>query len=507
MRKDRLVIGLDVGSSSTKATAFTIDGRLAAQASVAYHPLQAAGGVAEYDAEVLTAAALGALAQLTRSVEGQAVESIAIDAMMSGAVPIDARGRAVGPYTTTLDTRFAPQLDRYVRDNATLLRTETGSAQATLAPKILWLRECRPDLTPCTAKYVLASSLVGGFLAGLDADGHYIDPTYLWTTGLADSRNFRWSPRLLSAAGIDAAWLPEIKPSTGVVGGVCAEVAAATGLRRGTPIVAGCGDQAAGYLGAGITEPGVAADSAGTYAVFAVVSDAFEPSSAPNASDIGCAPTNAMYYYQNIVVGGGLTRQWAAELLGGDEEDASALERRAADVAPGCDGLTFLPYLGGTASPPDASIRGALHGISWQHGPGHVYRAVLEAVALEHAAAVARLGHLGTLRRIIGYGGGSQNHLWNRIKCDVQGVPLETLGRYPVTELGVALLGAAGVGLIDDAARHAQQIVPRGEVLQPDLEQHATYSRVLASYCEIAKKHTDMYARSAQASTDEMRTG
>lgn len=492
---ERYIVGLDVGSSSTKATAFTVAGRLAAQASVAYQPDQPEAGVAEYPADVLTAAATGALAQMGRVIDLRAVESIAIDAMMSGVVPIDSGGKAVAPYTTTMDVRFAVYLDRYVRANVEVLRSECGSSQATLAPKIQWIRETRPDLATRTAKFVLAPSLIGGFLAGLDADRHYVDPTYLWTTGLADSRQKRWSPTLLKAADVDPITLPTIVPPTQVVGEICSKVAAATGLRKGTPIVAGCGDQSAGYLGAGITEPGIAADSAGTYAVFAVASDSFVPGIAADGPDVACAPTDRLYHYQNVVIGGGLTRQWAAGILAGTKPEATAdLEQEAANMPPGAEGLIFLPYLGGIASPPDATLRGALQGLSWAHGRGHIYRAVLESIAFEHAAAIDRMGSGLAVRRIIGYGGGSRSQLWNTIKCDVMGIPFESLGQFPVAELGVAMLGAEGVGLVDDAARATQRIVPRGKVQEPDPKRHEVYRGLLAAYRKAVATHVKQEA-------------
>lgn len=488
-----IMIGLDVGSASTKASAFTIDGKLVAQGSVGYQVHQPEPGVAEYDANELCRAAVGALAAISSQIEGRRVTSIAIDAMMSGAVAINDAGKPVTPYTTTLDTRFGPELSDFVTEHGNVLRREAGSAQATLAPKIVWMRGSRPELSDQVAKYVLAGSLVGGHLAGLEADDHYLDPTYLWTTGLASGRDGKWSPGLMAAAGVKAEQLPRIVGCTDVIGSLSKEMAALTGLSHGIPIVAGCGDQSAGYIGAGITQTGIAADSAGTYAVFAVASPRFEPSDSMSGPDVAVAPVPGLFHYQHVIIGGGLTRQWAADLLGRDADGTSmhigSLEAQAERVGPGADGLRFVPYLGGTATPPDARIRGGLYGLTWSHGAPEIYRAVLESVALDHAMSRQFLPQDAVIDHIVGYGGGVRSRLWNQIKCDVLGAPYECLGAYPVTELGIALIGAEGVGGVDDAAATARSMRHVEQVLQPDERNHDRYLEIASEYEHLTEQH------------------
>jgi xylulokinase len=498
-----VVIGLDIGSASAKASAFTLDGALVAQGSVGYQPRQPEPGVAEYDGDELLEAALGALSIVGDRLTGRTVASIAIDAMMSGAVGIDAAGRPVTAYTTTLDTRFGPDLEEFTSRHGAALRQETGSLQATLAPKIAWLRRSEAGRSGRIAKYVLAGSLVGARLAGLDADGHYLDPTYLWTTGLADSRAGSWSTRLLEAAGVAPDELPRIVASTEVVGRLSRSAATRTGLPSGVPIVAGCGDQSAGYLGAGI-RPGVAADSAGTYSVFAVASPEFLPGGDASAPDIAVAPQEGLFHYQHIVIGGGLTRQWATDLLLGSEsgraQDLAGLERLAREAPPGADGLTVVPFFGGTATPPDATVRGSIHGLTWTHRSPEIYRAVLESIPLDHALALRSMPTSPPIDLVVGYGGGARSGLWNQIKCDVLGVPYECLGEYPVTELGIALLGAQGVGLVDDAATAAEGLKTVESRLRPDPDRHEQYLRVLDHYAAVVSSTTEQTSCEGAAS-------
>lgn len=477
------IIGLDIGSGSAKASAFTLEGKLLAHGAVAYAPAQLAQGVAEYDVDEICHAAVGALAAVASELSEYRVASIAIDAMMSGAVAINAAGQAITPYTTTLDTRFGPWLDAYVQANGSLLRRVAGSMQATLAPKIAWIRDTQPELAEQIAKYVLAGSMVGGYLAGLDAEGHYVDPSYLWTTGLGDGRTGSWSPALLAAAGVSAAQLPRVVSCTEIIGTLTHEMARQTGLEDGIPIVAGCGDQAAGYLGAGVDQPGIAADSAGTYSVFAVTLPAFDPEDSQVMPDIAISPHPGLYHYQHIVIGGGLTRQWLETLLSGSCTSAghaqafAVLEAAAAQLPAGADGVRVSPYFGGLAEPPDASPRGQISGLTWAHGAPHIYRAFLESIAIEHARFMTFFPRGTQVTQIIGYGGGVRSPLWNSIKCDVFGVPYVCLGDYPVSELGTALIGAQAVGLIEDAATVARGLRQVERVFQPDPERHAQYAQ------------------------------
>lgn len=481
------IIGLDIGSGSAKASAFTPEGQHLAHGAVSYGPKQPMQGVAEYDPSEICKAAVGALAKVSGQLGDYVVASISIDAMMSGAVAIDSAGHALTPYTTTLDTRFGPWLDAYVSAHEQKLRHTAGSMQATLAPKIAWLKHSRPDLVGKIAKYVLAGSMVGGYLAGLDAEGHYVDPSYLWTTGLSDGRHGKWSQELLDAAELTESVLPRVVPCTQIIGTLTREIAHQTGLSPGIPIAAGCGDQTAGYLGAGIDRPGVAADSAGTYSVFAVALPEFQPCDNPRMPDIGIAPQPGLYHYQHIVIGGGLTRQWLEELLLASSPDRTGalakLEQAASLLPVGANGLSFTPYFGGTAEPPDASLRGQLCGLTWTHGAPHLYRALLESIALDHARSLACFPQDIVINQIVGYGGGVRSHLWNTIKCDVFGVPYVCLGDYPITELGTALIGAQAVNIIDDAASTARGLRTVDTIIQPNPERHAQYTALLKNGC------------------------
>jgi len=480
---DRLVVGIDVGSGSSKASVFDLFGRLRSVGRASYAPVMPAPGLAEYNAREVRAAAVHALAAAARGVETGTIEAIAVDAMMSGAVPIDAAGEPTAPYTTTLDTRFSRYLAAVQQSCGTSLRRLTGSTQATLGPKIAWIQEEFPEIAARTRKYVAAGSLVAAYLAGLDAEGAFIDPTYLWTTGLADAAARSWSPELCAAQHVDSGLLPHIVAPTHVVGQLSGEIAAQAGLRSGIPVVAGCGDQSAGFIGAGVAYLGTAADSAGTYAVLAGVTAGFAPSDAEDAPDLVPVGSGPAYNVLTTVIGGGLTRQWARDLF--SSQLGSEPGESGEDTGPEARGVRFVPHLGGQAHPTRPGLRGAWLGLTWAHGPADLYQAVLQAIALDHAHGASRMREQYpdvTFESIVGYGGGAKSAHWNQIKADALGVRYESLGNAPVAGLGAAMLAAQGVGLVDDAAAVAAKAVTVERVFEPDPTRHERYVTMLPEY-------------------------
>ena len=482
-RRDSLFIGLDVGSGSAKASVFTLDGQHVNTASSSYAPSTPNPGIAEYDPHEVQNAAVTALADAVRDLAAGSVQAIAVDAMISGAVAVDVTGRPISSYTTTLDTRFSGYLDNVLAAGGARLRHLSGSGQPTLAPKIHWMRREIDGVDERAAKYVLAGSLVVSKLAGLDADEAFIDETCLWATGLADCARREWSQELCNLFEIDMAVLPRILASTEVVGGLTAEIAARCNLTSGIPVIAGCGDQSAGFVGAGAARLGAGADSAGTYSVvagvtreFVVLPDADAPDVLPVASGVG-------FNLQSMVIGGGLTRQWAARLLGDVEVGAELLESE-----PGSRGVRFVPHLGGQAYPARPNLRGAWIGLTWAHEPIDMYQAVLEGVALSNANAFVRMRELYAdvhLDSITVFGGGARSAAWNQIKADAAGVRYESLGDLPATSLGAAMLAAQGIGQIDDATQRCADVRTVQRIFEPNERRHQLYSALAAEHTEL----------------------
>ena len=277
--KQKYLVGIDVGSSFTKSSIYDTEGNSLGAAKRDTRPHQPAQGVAEYDPELILNAVVETVRELLQktAVSPGSIAAICLDGMQSGVLGIGADGRPTTPYTTTLDLRFAPYLNRVLEQHHDQIRAITGSGQPTIAPKIMWIRDAFPDAYRRTVKFATISGYLLAKLAGLSVDEIFLDITYLWVTGLSDTRRYTWSAELCRAMDIPPEKLPRIVRSSDIIGGLSPVMAAATGLMAGTPIVAGMADQVAGFIGAGITQPNRMADNAGTFPVIALCTDSFKP--------------------------------------------------------------------------------------------------------------------------------------------------------------------------------------------------------------------------------------
>jgi len=300
-------------------------------------------------------------------------------------------------------------------------------------PKILWWMQERPEVFREIHKFVVPGGYVAGRMAGLKGDDAFIDYTYIHFSCLSDALEATWDEDLCREIGIPMEKLPRIVSPWEVIGKLTSAAAEDCGLKAGTPIAAGAGDQAAGMLGAAMVEPGLVFDVAGTASVFAICVDRFVPDVAHKTLFTARLVPEDLWYALAYVNGGGLNLRWFRDELAIEiKEEAKArgeneyllLDRLAAEVGPGADGLLFLPHLQGRVCPSDADVRGLWMGFTWAHRKPHFYRAMLEAVAYEYAYYLGIEKALvpgAEFRETRVIGGGARSQLWNQIKSDVLG--------------------------------------------------------------------------------------
>jgi len=497
---EKYLIGIDIGSSLVRAFIFDTQGNELADAKRDNYPQQPRPGVAEYDGPQIVRATLEAIREAVEKsgARPRDVLGLCVDAMISGAMGIDADGEATTPYTTTLDMRFAPQLN-YVMDHFhERIRQLTGSGQPTVAPKMMWIRDAFPDIYKETAKFVTISGYVLGKMAGLSAHEAFVDYTYLWATGLSDAQNYTWSDELCVAMDLPIEKLPRIVKSSEIIGGLSQEASRATGLPAGTPIVAGAGDQSAGFVGAGLTQPNRMGDAAGTYPVLSLCTDRFCPDLENKMAEIIPSPIPGLWNPVSLIIGGGLTHHWFLETFAyADEvEDEkrgrisvySVLDDAASHLPPGSDRLIFNPHLGGRACPTRTNYRGMWIGFTWTHRREHFYRSVLEAIAYDQYLAFQSLKAAypeANVEEIIVYAGGAKSALWNQIKADVMGLPYVCLDRENLSALGAVILAGYALGIYDDMAETAQQFVKRTNRFEPRPAVHGFYREYAEFYGRV----------------------
>lgn len=490
-----LLIGVDLGTTTTKTAVFDTGGRLLAEA-VASTPLHWFGAEAcDQEPEDFYRGTVATIRTCLQAggLNPEQVEAIGIAGQMAGVLGVDQEWWPSMPYDSWLDARCSADVEFLERELGEELVDRTGCpAMVNHAPKMRWWRREHPDAFARTAKFVMPSAYVAGRLAGLHAGDAFLDRTYLHFTGAADARSGTWSEDLLGALGVPAEKMPRIVDPSDVIGHLSSDGARDCGLPAGIPIVAGLGDTAAAALGAGIVRPNQLLDAAGTAAVFAGSSDTFRPDRRHRTLIAMRGAIENQWISLSYLSGGSLLG-WFSTAVGGEEygveqSDFDYLTQGAEEVPAGSEKLFFVPHLDGRILPSNPSMRGAWVGLTRHHDRRHMLRAILESVAYEYA------GYLRVLRelhpelqpdeaRVVG--GGARSHLWNEIKASVLGVPYVTLDRTEFGPWGAALVAGYGVGVFDDLAEAAARSTGVAQRHEPDAGERAVYDRMTEHYGEV----------------------
>ena len=496
------VVGVDLGTSTVKAALYTVDGTLLGTASEPVALLRRPDGGVEQDLEGFFTTAVAAVRRCVAStgVAPSSVVGLAVAGQMAGMGLVDAGHRPVTPYDSWLDTRCAGVVaDLAERAGERIARTSGCAPTISIGPKLLWWQRHEPGRCERAVAMVTASSYVTGRAVGLRGDEAFLDATHLHFTGLADLAAGDWDADLVALCGADARLLPRVLPSTEVVGRLTPEAAEAFGLPAGVAVSAGCGDTAAGALGAGVTEPGQAFDTAGTAAVLGGCVGTFVPDVGGTLMNMR-SPLSGRYYGLGYVAGAGQVVEWLGATFGGagasGQADLGAVLALAAESGPGADGVLVSPHFRGRVSPVAAAMRGSLLGVTPATTPATLVRAALESVAFEYAGYLDVLAALapGTpVTGVVGTGGGSRSAVWNQIKADVLEVPYAAAGEVDAGTRGAASLAAVSAGRDpwDAPADSTRTWVPDAAAARTLRPARARYRRWTAALSELYAADAD----------------
>lgn len=485
--------GIDVGTQGTKAALFDRQGRTLATAFRKSHLQQPAPGAVEEDPE----RQFRSVCQCLRACVAEAgidpaqVAGIGIDGQMAGIIGVGRDGRHVTPYDSWLDTRCAPYITLMKRKaGGEVIRKTGGPPSFNHGPKILWWKHERPAVFSQIAAFVQPGGYAVMRLCGLDASQAFVDKSYLHFSGFADNQRGQWDTALCATFGVPVSKLPRIVDCQTVVGQVTADAARRCGLRAGTPVVAGLGDTAASFLACGATREGVCVDVAGTASVFASTTRQFKADTAHGVLGWGQSATPGLWHPYAYINGGGLNLEWFVHELAAlgnkpAEGTLDQLNRLAARIAPAFNDPLFVPHLGGRVTPSQPLLRGSWAGLHWSHTAAHLYRAMLEGVALEYCVYRDVLRELNPelkMRELRITGGGEKSGAWNQIKADALGMQVVQIRRPEGAPLGAALLAGFGVGLFRSLDAAACEWINTGHVVRPDRKQAAHYQARLDRY-------------------------
>ncbi|HUW65303.1 MAG TPA: xylulokinase [Spirochaetia bacterium] len=488
-----LLLGIDIGTSATKAVLIEEDGRVRATARVEYPLSQPLAGWAEQDPGQWWEAAAVAVREIwTRTgLDGKAVAGVGLSGQMHGLVLLDSAYRVLRPAILWCDQRTGAEcawLNREIGVEQLYRWTGNPALPGFTAPKVLWVRRHEPEIYRQISHFLLPKDYVRFRLTGELAT----DVSDASGTLLLDVATRRWSSRMLAALDIPEAWLPALYESTEVTGKVSPEAAADTGLLAGTPIVGGGGDQAAGAIGLGIVAEGILSAALGTSGVIFATTE--KPRMQPGSSlHTFCHAAPGRWHLMGVMLAAGASLQWFRDQLGGEEIRKAAqtsadpyglLTEQAAAVGPGAEGLLFLPYLLGERTPhPDPAARGGFIGLTMRHHKGHMVRAILEGVAFGLRDSLELLHKGGVMvKEIRVSGGGARSRLWRHILASVFKYPVTTVNSMEGPALGAALLAGVGVGIyssVETACSDIIKVTSREEAVPGEVN---AYEQVYALY-------------------------
>lgn len=492
-----LLLGLDIGTSSTKALICDERGKVLATASSPHRLFMPKPGWTEQDpADWWKATCLATKAAVKKAkIKPESIGAIGFSGQMHGSVFLDKSGRVIRRALLWNDQRTAAQCEAITAAAGGRERLIELVANPALtgftAPKLLWLRDNEPRNYAKLAQMILPKDYVRFCMTGEYA----IDAADASGTLLLDVRNRRWSDELIDKLKIDKSILPRVVESPDVAGHLTASAAKALGLRAGIPVVAGAGDQAAGAVGNGIVSSGILNASLGTSGVI------FAHSDKPTLDPAGrvhtlCHAVPGKWCVFGCMLSAAGSFEWYAEQLAEAQHAQAKKQKRsvfevlideAASAPLGAEGLFFLPYLTGERCPhPDPDARGAWIGLSRRTNRAMMVRALLEGVTfgMNDMLSIMRDGMQIPVTQIRATGGGSKSAFWKQMQASVYNAPLVITNSEEGGAFGGAILAGVGAGVwksVEEACRATIKPVETTRPRKAEVQAYARHHSVYAS--------------------------
>jgi xylulokinase len=494
---EKVLLGIDVGTSGTKALLIDEEGKVLGSSTFEYPLYTPFPSWSEQEPDDWWKATKDAIISLLNKtgVSPKEIKGIGLSGQMHGSVFLDSKGNVIRRAILWNDQRTAKQCDEIVERvggvKKLLELTLNLALTGFTAPKILWLRENEPENYSKVAKVLLPKDYVRFRLTGeyasevSDASG----------TLLFDVKKRTWSKEMLSFLDIPEDWMPKVYESPQITGTLLPKVAEELGLPAGIPVVGGGGDNAAQAVGSGIVKSGVLFVSLGTSGVI------FAHLDTPEGDPEGrlhtfCHAVPGKWHTMGVMLSAGGSFRWFRDSFGEIEIELSKwtgkdpyefLTMEAGNVPAGSEGLIFLPYLTGERTPhADPMAKGVFAGISLRHNKPYFVRSVLEGVAFGLRDSLELMKALGIdIKEIRAIAGGARSPLWRQILADVFNTPITTINVTEGAAYGAALLAGVGVGVyksVEDACDKVVKVVSREE---PDIKRAQLYEELYGLYREL----------------------
>ncbi len=482
----RHVIGIDSSTTATKAIVVDEAGSVVGTGSSEYSYETPRPLWSEQDPHLWWTGTVEAIGEaLTKAgISGRDVGAVGLTGQMHGSVLLDDDGEVVRPALLWNDQRTGAECDHIREVLGDRLVPITGNDALTgfTAPKLVWVRDHEPEAWTRIHHVLLPKDYVRYRLT----DAYATDVADGSGTLLFDVARRTWSPEVLEALDIDPAWMPKTYEGPEITGLISAEAAAATGLKAGTPVVAGGGDQSANGVGVGAVDPGVMALSLGTSGVvFAATTEpVIEPAGRVHSF---CHAVPGRWHMMGVMLSAAGSLRWYRDALAPGTEFGE-LAGEADEVPAGAQGLLFLPYLTGERTPhPDPLARGAFVGLTVRHDRRHLTRAVLEGVAfgLKDGLDLMTAAGMPPPSEIRASGGGTRSGVWRQILADVLGAEISIVETAEGAAYGAALLASVGAGWFGSVREATEATVKTNPAASPGPDRRR--------YAEMHTVYRDLY--------------
>ena len=490
-------LGIDVGTSGTKALVMNARGRVLATAT-GEHEIAAPKPLwSEQDPRNWWDATCKAVRAVVRKakISGKQISGVGLSGQMHGLVITDDAGRPLRPSIIWNDQRTARQaaeIEKTVGGRKQLIRLVGNPAMTSYTlTKLLWVRQNEPRIYDRIRHMLLPKDYIRLCLTG-EYMGEVSDMS---GTLLLDPRKRDWSKKMLSTFEIDRDILPPVVESHEITGRLTAGAAAKLGLAEGTPVVGGGGDQPAGAVGNGVVAGGIANAAMGTSGVVFAHSREFKVDLGGGVGSF-CASVAGEYCMFGCVLAAGGSFQWFRNVLGQAEiaeagrkrvDPYELLTAQAEHAPPGCEGVFWLPYLTGERTPhADPLARACWIGIQSRTGRNELIRAVIEGATFGMNDAVQLLRGAGlTLRQIRLSGGGARSRFWRQLQADIYGTPCVTINAEEGPAYGASLLAAVGTGRFKNVREACSACIKVTRTVRPKPGMKKAYKRLYSQYCRL----------------------
>ncbi|WP_211747310.1 gluconokinase [Paenibacillus sp. Marseille-Q4541] len=497
------MIGVDIGTTSTKAVLFEEDGTIISEASKGY-PLHTEGAVkAEQDPDLIVEAVVYTIQQVminSKTPAGE-VRFVSFSSAMHSVIAMDRSGTRLTPALTWADNRSAPYAALLKKDKTGHdIYTRTGTPIHPMSPltKIMWFTREQQELMPQVDKFISIKEYVFFKLFGV----YIVDHSIASATGLLRMETLEWDEEALRIAGITADHLSSLVPTTHVIHDLDTSYAEQMQLTPSTPFIVGASDGVLSNLGVGAIDPGVVAITIGTSGAIRTVVD--HPITDPKGRYFCYALTEQKWVIGGAVNNGGVIFRWIRDELASSEVETAkrlgkdpyeVLADIAEQVRPGSDGLLFHPYMMGERAPLwNSDARGSFFGLTLQHKKEHLVRAALEGVLFNlYTVMLAIEEQIGTPKYIHATGGFARSELWRQMMADIFDQKVIFPESIESSCLGAAILGLYATGRTDSLDT-AKEMIGSTYHHDPKPETVPIYRELLPIFIRLSRKFEEEYA-------------